>query len=236
VYADYFLQKCSQNNDLVVQNLQPLMWVTDDSVDEAWLLLTFLIVYTPVSGGRYLMKKLILGLAAFAVSGLAMAGPSWTYGEVGYVRADSGDDNTDAFQLKGSFGFADKFHVQAKYYDGENGDIGNNGEDFDGYEIRLGINPAVTDNTDFVFQVGYMDMSQERGSNAIAGSLKDVDSDGYILTVGLRSMLTDQLEISGYVDSIAGEADEYDKNSLGEEYHIQKNKLETSLAKANAHV
>jgi hypothetical protein len=138
------------------------------------------------------------------------------------VRADSGDDNTDAFQIKGSFGFADKYHVQAKYYDGENGDVGNNGEDFDGYEIRLGINPAVTDNTDFVFQVGYMDMSQERGSNAIAGSLKDVDSDGYILTVGLRSMLTDQLEISGYVDSIAGEQDEYLTTALGVPTNVGK--------------
>lgn len=146
------------------------------------------------------MRNLILALAGMAVSGLAVAGPSWTYADIGYVRADSGDDETDAFEIEGSFGFADKYHIQASYADGENGDVGN-GEDFDGYEIRAGINPAVTDNTDFVFQVGYFDVSQETPSD------DDVDVDGYILSVGMRSMFTDQVELSAFVDSVTGEVD-----------------------------
>ena len=149
------------------------------------------------------MRNLILALAGMAVSGLAVAGPSWTYFDAGYNRADSGDDETDGFQLEGSFGFADKYHVQATYYDGEVGGSGGSGDnpDYDGYRLAAGINPAVTDGTDFVFQIGYFDLEEDDTG------LRDDSVDGYDLRVGLRSMLTDNVEIFGYVNTVIGEAD-----------------------------
>ncbi|MGI9292066.1 MAG: hypothetical protein ACR2QG_12430 [Gammaproteobacteria bacterium] len=150
------------------------------------------------------MRNLILALAGMAVSGLAVAGPNWTYADIGYNRADSGDEETDGFQLQGSFGFADKYHVQATYFDGEVGGNGgaNSNPDYDGYRISLGINPAVTDNTDFVFQIGYFDLEED--DSDVDG---DDSVDGYELRVGLRSMLTDNVEIFGYVNTAIGEAD-----------------------------
>jgi hypothetical protein len=149
------------------------------------------------------MKNAMIVLASLAVSGAALAeGPSWTYGDISYWRADSvGDDEAEAYVLEGSFGFADKFHAQGTYLDGEQAD-----QDFDGYRIKVGINPAVTDNTDFVFQVGYLDITQETGGN-------DIDVDGYSLTTGLRSMLADTVELFAYVNVDIADLDFNDGSS-----------------------
>ena len=145
------------------------------------------------------MRNIILAMAGLAVSGVAAAaeGPSWTYADASYWRGDSGEDDSEAYVLEGSFGFADKYHVQGQYLSGEQNPFSvlDDSEDFDGYRIKAGINPAVTDNTDFVFQVGYFDLSQELGSGA-----PDLDIDGYSLTLGLRSMFAEKVELFAYAN------------------------------------
>lgn len=155
------------------------------------------------------MKRAMIAVAGLAFSGAVMAeGPSWTYGDISYWRADSGGDadEAEAYVLQGSFGFADKFHVQGTYLTGEQ-DLGlgsNDTDDFDGYRIKAGINPAVTDNTDFVFQLGYLDVTQE--TDSLGG--RDIDIDGYSITTGLRSMFADTVELFAYVNVDVVDADD----------------------------
>ena len=147
------------------------------------------------------MKKFILVLAAMAVSGVAVAGPSWTYGQVDYGRADSGDEDSENYRLMGSFGFADKYHVQASYFDGEVEGGDPTGYDFDGFSFILGVNPAVTDTTDFVFQILYFDYDIDFGSSS------DDSVDGYGLGTGLRSQVTENVELHSTVWAISGDED-----------------------------
>ena len=58
--------------------------------------------------------KLIVAAAALTISGAAVAGPSYTFVDLGYLTGDSGDERTDGFGLRGSFGFANLWHVAAE--------------------------------------------------------------------------------------------------------------------------
>ena len=142
------------------------------------------------------MKKIILAAAALALSTSAMAGPKWTYLDLGYLVADSEENDSDGYRFSGSFGFAELWHVGAAYNDfeieGGNGNGG--GSDGDYLELWAGVNPALTDNTDFVFDVGYLDGSTEQGNT-------ETDFDGYQLRVGVRSYVTDNLELHAFANS-----------------------------------
>jgi len=140
------------------------------------------------------MKKLILALAAFALSGVAVAGPSWTYVDLGYVRADSGDNDADAYGIAGSFGFGELFHVNAVWVDGTDSDD----DDFDSYRIGAGLHPAVTDDTDLVLEIGYATISSDDFSN---------DPSWVDLTLGVRSMITDRFELNAAIVTAVGDDD-----------------------------
>lgn len=145
-----------------------------------------------------IMKKAMIAIAAMAASGAAMAGPSWTYIDAGYTRASSGPDDTEGFQLRGSVGFADLWHARAAYIDGEiSGGKGSatGGADTDGYEIVLGVHPAVSDTTDLVFEIGYADADVENTLGTASG-------DGYSLSTGLRTMWTENLEINAAISAV----------------------------------
>ena len=140
------------------------------------------------------MKKLILALVAFALSGVAVAGPAWTYVDLGYLRADSGDDDADAYALSGSFGMGSLFHVNADWIDGTDSD----NDDFDGYRIGVGLHPAVTDDTDLVLEIGYATISWDDFSN---------DPSWIDLTLGVRSMITDNFELNAAIVTALGDDD-----------------------------
>ena len=154
------------------------------------------------------MKKLILALAAFGLSSVAMAGPSWTYVDLGYVVGDSdGDDNdVDGFSLRGSLGFAGIWHVQLDYLDV---DIDQFDESFDGYELRGGIHPAATDNTDFVLDFAYFDRTKEESGSS------DVDTDGFTFRTGVRSNISDNIELRSFISLTYGEVENEDFTDIG---------------------
>ncbi len=136
------------------------------------------------------MKKLILALAAFGLSSVAMAGPAWTYVDLGYVIGDSdeeefGDGDTSGYLLRGSIGLGGLFHVQASYSDTEIQDI-----EFDGYGISVGVHPALSDSTDLFVDIGY-------DTQSFDGS--DIDMDTTFVATGLRSMITDNFELNARV-------------------------------------
>lgn len=145
------------------------------------------------------MSKALLATAALAIPGVTLAeGPAWTYGQVGYLRADSVEDATDAFNIKGSLGFADNFHFQAEYIDG---DIGYDSDvDFDGYTLTLGANPSVGDSTDAMFGIRYFDLTYDDGPD-------DIDVDGFGVGVGLRHMFAENVELSASAWWNEGEGD-----------------------------
>jgi len=140
------------------------------------------------------MKKVLLTLAALALSGTAMAGPSWTFVDLGYITGDSEDDNPiDGYSLRGSFGFGDIWHVQ-----GFVANIEDDFNDVDTYGIRGGIHPALTDNTDFVLDLGYAQADND--SNGQEPSAFDIRT-------GVRSNIGN-VELRSFISLVFGDDDE----------------------------
>jgi hypothetical protein len=162
------------------------------------------------------MKKLILGLAAMALSGVAMAGPNWTYIDAGIVLADSdGKDTAAGAAITGSFGL-DLFHGNLTYTaisDATVRGVGqplnkDKGDDYDSIRVGVGIHPAVTDSTDMFVEIGYTDASYDDGPYDVNGNQKSNDPDAIDLTFGVRSMITDSFELSAAAIISDGSTDE----------------------------
>ena len=155
------------------------------------------------------MKKVIIALAAMAASTGALAGPSWTYIDGAYLRGSSaeqaGTDKVQGYELAGSFGFANIWHVAGAYGAAEN-DVGPNAAEIeDYYTITGGVHPAITDNTDFVAEIGYTGWSLLNVDVANGGA--SADATAYNLTVGVRSMLSDRFELNAFLTYQAGDTD-----------------------------
>jgi hypothetical protein len=113
--------------------------------------------------------KIIFAVAALTLSGAAFAGPAWTYVDLGAFIGDSADKDaeTQGAALRGSFGFANIWHVQADFASGDlRGGKSEtpNGADLTAYSIRGGIHPALSDNTDFVLDLGYGNLEEKEAS------------------------------------------------------------------------
>jgi hypothetical protein len=144
------------------------------------------------------LKRTALAAAIALVTGAAYGGPlSWTELGVGYQRMDdSGDSETDAYDIRGSIGLGQMFHIQADYLDGSSDpDV-----DFDGYEVRAGVHPSVGENTQAVVEVIYFDYTVDLNPG-------NDDEDGYGLGFGVRHKVGDQFEVRGQVDYYDGSAD-----------------------------
>ena len=172
--------------------------------------------------------NLVVATAAIAVSGAAMAGPSYTYADFGYTVGESEGRNneTEGLALRGSFGFAEVFHIGGGYADGDvNGGkkeyteefIGNNcpaigdeidfirncaGADASSYNLYFGFNPAMTENIDLVARIGYSDSENKI---VFEGDGIKVEETAIFLEIGPRAMVSEKLEINGAVSLFSGE-------------------------------
>jgi len=102
---------------------------------------------------RKITGVLATGAMIWAGTAVAVDRPDWTYVQGSYGIGDSGatsSDDTNQWGVGGSLGFADMWHVQAGYLDGEN-----NGFDFDSWNVLVGVHPNVGDGTDLFFDVFY---------------------------------------------------------------------------------
>ncbi len=150
------------------------------------------------------MKKALAISAAIAALPLALQSTakadvlSWTEIGVGWDIADSGDNTTDAFDVKASIGLGKMFHIQASYLDGSEG---GGGPDFDGYDIRAGIHPNVSDTTQLVVDAIYINYT---ASDVFGTPGFDVDEDGYGLGFGVRHKMGDKFEVRAQADLIWG--------------------------------
>jgi hypothetical protein len=141
------------------------------------------------------MRKALIALAAMAVSTGAIAGPAWTYVDLGVAIGNSSNagEDTQAYSLRGSFGFANIWHVQAAFASGESdgGKGTTGGDDTTGYLIRGGLHPAVSDNTDFVLDIGYLSNEDDDGSTTEKAKI-------YQLRTGVRADVG-KLELRSFV-------------------------------------
>ncbi len=157
--------------------------------------------------------KLLAATAALTVSSIAVAGPSYTYVDLGFITADSQVKKTQAaLRLRGSFGFADLFHVGATI---DSGEISGGrskataenpqGADFDAYSLYFGVNPAMTDNVDLVVRVGY-DAGQKKSKNLITGVNNKRENEALFLSFGTRAMLSEKFELNAFATYAAGDS------------------------------
>ena len=140
------------------------------------------------------MKKLMIAMAAMGLSSVAMAGPSWTYVDLGYAQGSSAEEagleSVDGYDLTGSFGFAGIWHINGTYGT-ISVDNGSSDVDIDFYRIGAGVHPAITDSTDFVAEIGYTGWEVDVPNGP--------EPDAIDLTLGVRSMVTDQFELNGFL-------------------------------------
>ena len=135
----------------------------------------------------------LLAAMTITAAGTALAeGPQWTYVHGGYQRGDSygNDGKNNTWDVGGSYGFMDMWHVQADYANTEirNGSTGDNIDGgFDQWSITAGANPHVNDSTDIVLDVRYGSLSPDNSDFS--------DADLWSVGAGVDSLFTDKLEL-----------------------------------------
>jgi hypothetical protein len=151
--------------------------------------------------------RCIVAAAALLASGTVAAGAPWTFVDLGYVVGDSGDERSMGVALRGSFGFAEIWHVGlgVSSFEDNGGKDEPAGSDDNGVDIFVGLHPALTSNTDLVLELGYTSVEVDDGST------KD-DINGIYLRAGPRAMLGEKFEIKGYLVNTFGQ----DKTQTGQ--------------------
>lgn len=153
-------------------------------------------------------------MALFSTTAFADA-LNYNYVQFGYARTsldfDTESLDGNGWDLSGSAAINENFHVVAGY--------NKTGFDFDidqtVYGIGLGYSKAIADNTDFVATASYL----KAKIDLPAGFMSESD-DGYGASVGIRSMVSDKVELAGAVD-YAKIADSSDTGFSAEAlYHV----------------
>ncbi|MCW8856797.1 MAG: hypothetical protein OQJ95_05485 [Kangiella sp.] len=127
------------------------------------------------------LKKLFVATTIALSSGLAMANNvSYDYVQGGLIDYD----NLDGVNFEFSKSFTDNIYGKVDYSDLENG-----GFDVSILRLNAGFNMELTNNTDFVAELGYEDIDADFG----------FDDSGYNMMAGIRSMFTNDLEVGAYV-------------------------------------
>ena len=148
------------------------------------------------------MKRTILASIFGALSLNAFAAsPSYDFVKAGYVQADienAGDFEPTGFQIQGFKSLNENVYLTGRY--------GQLGEDVSGVDIDLdyvsagvGYRYGLTQNTDFFGEVTYEYVNLDVELDSISGE----DDNGYGITAGIRSMLSEQFELRGairYID------------------------------------
>ena len=146
------------------------------------------------------MYRYSVVLFALALTAPAMAEqPSYNYLQAGYQKVEIdlggilGDVDGDGYQLSGSFEIGDSAYFFAGYSSASfDFDI-----DADQIEAGIGYHHGMSSNTDFYANVAYVKAEVD------VGGVGSADEDGYGVAIGIRSNVSDavELEVSvSYVD------------------------------------
>jgi hypothetical protein len=134
------------------------------------------------------MIKKLLTAAAFTVATFSAVAenPSFSYLDLGYANWDidnAGD--IDGFEIKGSGDINEHFYVAGDYTR-----LSESGVSIDLTTLGLGYKNNFSDTSTFFAEVDYASINPEFGSS----------EDGYEVTLGIRSMVTNKLELNGAVE------------------------------------
>ena len=140
------------------------------------------------------MFRSIAVISLLALSAPAMAeGPQWNFIEGSWQRidiSDSGFDvDGDGFGVGGAFEIASSWHLFANY---QTADF-DFGVDFDQLVVGGGFHTAISDSTDFVADLAYVRL--DAGISGVGSA----DDDGFAGRIGVRSMVTESVELAGYI-------------------------------------
>jgi hypothetical protein len=143
------------------------------------------------------MLRSTLTFLLFAFSASVFAQDiNYNLGQVSYGQVEFDDSfvdvDGDGFGFSGSLAFNDNVHGFADY---QTAGL-DFGVDLNLLELGFGYNTALSDNTDFVGRAGYVRVEAD------APGVPSADETGFSLGIGVRSAITDALELHGGVDYV----------------------------------
>ncbi len=143
------------------------------------------------------MNRTLLIMTAALIASPAMAeGLSYNYLEAGYQRIELDDSifdvDGDGFGIGGSFDLGNDFFVFASYGTADF----DFGVDLDELTAGAGYHAPVGTNTDFVASIAYV------RAEADASGFESIDDNGIGASIGLRSMVTDTVEVFGNINYV----------------------------------
>ncbi len=142
------------------------------------------------------MNKTLAVISLVALASTAQAeGPDYNYLEGSYQRIDIDDDfadvDGDGFAIAGSLEVAENWHIFASY---GKADL-DFGIDLDEASVGGGFHAALSPTTDIVANLAYVSVD----ADALGGSF---DDDGFGVALGVRSLLSEQFELAGFIDYV----------------------------------
>lgn len=168
------------------------------------------------------IRKLAAGICAFAllapVTVLAADGLSYSYLQLGYVNlnidevGDSGSllddiDNGGGWAASGSIALSSNWFAFTQYsvtdsdvsFTDDQGLSFNSNTDINRLDLGGGFHSALSNNTDMVFRVAYIDVDTDGfsfggSSDASLDDLNDDSSDGYFIDAAIRSQFSQRME------------------------------------------
>lgn len=145
--------------------------------------------------------------------------PNFNYVSAGYLDGDIDGDDADGWTFDGSTLLGENFFLSGQYQTVSNSDDGVD-VDFNWLSAGLGYRTAISASTDFYGLVTYENVEVEA---SYRGSSISDDENGYGLSVGVRSMVSGNIELDGrlgYIDI----ADESETSfTVGARYYFNNN-------------
>lgn len=167
-----------------------------------------------------IMKKTLLGLVLLSSAGAVHAenGPNWNFIDVSYLSADVDGEEFSGLGIAGSKLVGEDFFVTGSY-----SSIGAEieGIDFDvnSTSFGLGYRYGASATTDIFGAVSYQRAELDA---SYQGRSFNVDDNGYGLELGLRSLLTSQLEVTASMAKVTIDDESETVLSISSLFHINE--------------
>jgi hypothetical protein len=138
-------------------------------------------------------KQLIAALSGLALAACwqvsAAKGPSYTYGELGYMHFDADKYDGNGGRVNISFGATEHIFVKMGYARTFVDAVGVSGIDVDRFNFGMGGHMAITDNVDVLGAVSYLD-------HEYSGGIPSEADEGYQVDLGVRGMVSKKVELN----------------------------------------
>jgi len=138
-------------------------------------------------------KQLIAALSGLVLAASwqvsAAKGPSYTYGELGYMHFDADNYDGNGGRLNISYGATEHIFVKMGYARTFVDAVGVSGIDVDRFNIGIGGHMGITDNIDALGVVSYID-------HEYSGGIPTEADEGYQVDLGVRAMVSKKVELN----------------------------------------